>query len=395
MIAAAGRGERLGRNENKAFVEVLGRPLVAHTLAALRRCQEIDEIVLVVAPADVERARRTLLDPGGARTEKVVAGGAERRESVLAGLAEVSPASGFVLVHDGARPLFTPDLVTRTLAAAALHGAAIPALPALETVKEVDTDGQVVATLDRSRLWLVQTPQAFRRELLLRAHEEAAAAGLTGTDDASLVERLGHRVAVVLGEPDNLKVTRPEDLERVVGRLQHAAPAEGREMEIRSGTGYDAHRFVEGRPLVLAGVTFPGEPGLLGHSDADVVCHAIGDALLGAAAAGDIGQHFPDSDPRFAGVCSLSLLTHIARLVRARGWEIGNVDAVVIAEAPRLGPRVMEMRQALAEAMGTPVERVSIKGKTTEGMGFTGRREGIAAQAVCTLRQTTGGNEEE
>ena len=157
-------------------------------------------------------------------------------------------------------------------------------------------------------------------------------------------------------------------------------------MEIRSGTGYDAHRFVEGRPLVLAGVTFPGEPGLLGHSDADVVCHAIGDALLGAAAAGDIGQHFPDSDPRFAGICSLSLLTHIARLVRARGWEIGNVDAVVIAEAPRLGPRVMEMRQALAEAMGTPVERVSIKGKTTEGMGFTGRREGIAAQAVCTLR---------
>lgn len=343
-------------------------------------------MVLVVAPSDVERARRTLLRPDENRSEKVAAGGAERWASVRAGLAEVSPAAKLVLVHDGARPFVTREVVERTLAAAAAHGAAIAALPSTDTLKEVAADRSVTATLDRSRIWQVQTPQAFRRELLVRAHE-AVAPGTTATDEAALVERLGHPVKVVLGDANNRKITRPEDLVWAEGVLAQRSGGTDPEMEFRSGVGYDAHPLVAGRPLILAGVLFPGEPGLLGHSDADVVCHAICDALLGAAAAGDIGRHFPDSDPQFAGANSLSLLARVAELVRAEGWEIGNVDTVVVAERPRLADRVAEMRGALAEAMSIGITRVSVKGKTTEGMGFTGRREGMVAHAIGTLHR--------
>jgi 2-C-methyl-D-erythritol 4-phosphate cytidylyltransferase/2-C-methyl-D-erythritol 2,4-cyclodiphosphate synthase len=243
----------------------------------------------------------------------------------------------------------------------------------------------------------VQTPQVFRRSLLEEAHRAAAAAGVTGTDDASLVERLGHRVKVVVGEVNNFKVTTPEDVARAEAFLRQRAIAAGRRceagagiegvMDSRTGLGYDAHRFAPGRRLMLGGVEFPHEDGLLGHSDADVVCHAISDALLGASAAGDIGQHFPDTDPRYAGVSSVSLLARVGELVRGRGWRLGHVDVVVVAEQPRLAPRLEEMRRALASALETEVERVSIKGKTTDGKGFTGRREGIACYAVCTLHR--------
>lgn len=341
-------------------------------------------MVLVVAPSEVERARRLLLRSDARRAEKVVAGGAERRASVRAGLAEVNPASDLVLVHDGARPFVTPEVVQRTLEAAAQCGAAIAALPATDTLKQVAADGRVSATLDRAQVWLVQTPQAFRRDLLLRAHENVSPE-LRITDDAGLVEQLGHPVQVVLGDADNFKITTPQDLARAE-RLLSPRQEEGR-VETRTGIGYDAHRLVPGRPLVLAGVTFPEARGLLGHSDADVVCHAICDALLGAAAQGDLGRHFPDTDPRYAGASSLALLAQTAALVRAEGWEIGSVDAVVIAEQPRLAPRISEMRQALAEAMHLEPERVSVKGKTTEGLGFTGRGEGIAAHAITTLHR--------
>lgn len=390
MIAAAGRGERLGRGEHKAFVELLGRPLVAYTLDALRACPGIDEMVLVVAPSEVERARRTLLRPDGRRTEKVVAGGAQRRASVWAGLAEVTPASDLVLVHDGARPFVTPEVVARAVEAAARHGAAVAAVPTTDTVKEVDCDHFVTTTLDRARLWLVQTPQVFRRELLIEAHQ-AVGPDVPATDDAALVERLGHPVKVVLGDAQTIKITGPEDLVWAERFLAHRDPELDRGLETRGGIGYDAHPFAEGRPLVLAGVRFPDERGLQGHSDADVVCHAICDALLGAAAMGDIGQHFPDSEPRLAGISSLSLLKQVAGMVRSEGWEVGNVDSVIIAERPRIAGRVAGMREALAEAMEVGVERISVKGKTTEGMGFTGRGEGIAAHAICTLRRIRGG----
>jgi 2-C-methyl-D-erythritol 4-phosphate cytidylyltransferase/2-C-methyl-D-erythritol 2,4-cyclodiphosphate synthase len=377
----------------------------------------IEEIILVVAPADVERARRVFLAgdagaTGDTPTLKVAGGGEQRQESVRAGISEVHPECDLVLVHDAARPFVRPELIERCLEAGGRHGAVIAAMPATDTVKEVGAEGRVTATLDRSRLWLVQTPQVFRYRLLVEAHENAARSGFTGTDDAALVEHMGHRVHVVLGDADNMKVTWPEDLRRAEryisvwkktgaeellshcddtrrdrGALSEGKDMRGREVTFRSGIGYDAHAFGAGRPLVLAGVKFPGETGLAGHSDADVVCHAICDALLGAAGAGDIGQRFPDTEPQYAGVSSLSLVSRATEVVKAAGWDIENVDAVVVAETPKIAPRIAEMRRALAGALGISVEQVSVKGKTTEGMGFTGRREGIASEAIALLRR--------
>lgn len=386
MVAAAGRGERLRSPGNKAFVPLGGRPLVSYALEVFRACDEIREIVLVVVADDIERARRELLATGGGKSERVVAGGAERPASVAAALAEVSPGSDLVAIHDGARPFLTPELLRRCLEGAAAHGAAIAALPATDTVKEASPDGGVLMTLDRSRLWLVQTPQVFRRDLIVRAHQQAEEAGIIGTDDASLVERIGHRVQIVMGDPDNVKITWPEDVLRAEHRLAQKREVMSGRPVIRTGIGYDAHRFAKDRALVLAGVKVRDEGGLLGHSDADVVCHAICDALLGAIGAGDIGQHFPDTDPRYAGVSSLSLLARVSCLVRDAGWEIENVDTVVIAQEPRIAPYLTDMRQALGEALGVEVGQVSVKGKTTEGMGFTGRGEGIASQAIALLR---------
>jgi 2-C-methyl-D-erythritol 4-phosphate cytidylyltransferase/2-C-methyl-D-erythritol 2,4-cyclodiphosphate synthase len=378
-------GQRAGAR-NKAFVELAGRPLISYALETLRHCDGIAEIVLVVAPEDVERGRQ-LLRPRADRSERVVAGGAERQASVAAGLAEIRASCDLVLIHDAARPFVTPALVHRCLEEAGAHGAAIAALPATDTVKEADAERLVRATLDRSRIWLVQTPQAFRRTLIEEAHRAAAAAGVTGTDDASLVERLGHPVRLVEGDPDNIKVTYPGDVRRAEQVIAGRQTMPSIRATIRCGIGYDAHRFADDRPLVLAGVRFRDERGLLGHSDADVVCHAAADALLGAIAAGDIGQRFPDSDPAYRGASSLALLGQVADTVRASGWRVENLDIVVIAEEPRLAPHVESMRRALAETVGADAGRISIKGKTTEGMGFTGRGEGIAAQAIATLRR--------
>lgn len=391
MVVAAGRGERLRSAESKAFVSLAGRPLVSYALAALRACAEVSEMVLVVGAGDVERARRDLLEGGGDRSERVVAGGEHRQDSVAAALGELSPDCDIVVIHDGARPLARPGLVGRCVEAAAEHGAAVAALACTDTVKEVGGEGNVSRTLDRSRIWLAQTPQAFRSDLLARAHAAGRAAGVEGTDDASLVERLGHPVHVVEGDPDNIKITYPRDV-----RWAEQLLAERQEMTVapvatRCGIGYDAHRFAEGRALVLGGVRFEGERGLLGHSDADVVSHAVCDALLGAACAGSIGEHFPDSDPKWQGASSLSLLARVASMIRERGWRIENVDAVVIAEQPRIAPRAEEMRRSLAGALDVGVERVSVKGKTTEGMGFTGRGEGIASQAIAALRPARDG----
>jgi 2-C-methyl-D-erythritol 4-phosphate cytidylyltransferase/2-C-methyl-D-erythritol 2,4-cyclodiphosphate synthase len=418
LIAAAGRGERLGSPDNKAFALLNGRPLAWYALEAMGAAGGIEEMVLVVAPADVERARRSFLGGdsgpgcgGSAVTLKITAGGEQRQESIRAGLAEVNPECDLVLVHDAARPLVRPALIRRCVQAAGRHSAVVAAVPATDTVKEVGAEGAVAATLDRSRIWLVQTPQVFRHGLLLQAHQEAADSGFTGTDDAALVEHIGHRVHVVLGDIDNIKVTWSDDLRRAEryilceGRsgaedmlqnddTQTAEPQlserhrrHERGTAYRSGIGYDAHRFGSGRPLVLGGVMFAGETGLGGHSDADVVCHAVCDALLGAAGAGDIGGHFPDTDPQYAGISSLALLARSAELVKSAGWQIENVDAVVIAEAPKIAPRAAEMRRALAGAMGVTAEQVSVKGKTTEGMGFAGRREGMASEAVALLKR--------
>jgi len=397
VVAAAGAGTRFREAEApasaggtpsclpKTLLSLVGRPLWAHAAAALAFCEEVAAIA-VVAPGEcldsVQVQARSLR-----KVTAVVAGGQRRQDSVLNALRALAPAApDFVAVHDGARPLATPDLIRRCIRAAWGKGSGVAALPVRDTLKSADADGQVTATVDRSSLWAIQTPQVFRYETLLKAHEAAETQGQEATDDAALVERLGETVWLVRGEETNLKVTTPADFDlaaSILGRREGL-------MEVRVGHGFDVHRFDPARPCILGGVVVPHEAGLAGHSDADVVTHAIMDAALGALALGDIGQHFPDSDPAYAGASSLELATQVARLVAERGYQITAVDATVIAEAPKIAPHAGEMRQRLAEALGCQPGCVSVKGTTTEGLGFTGRREGIAAHAVVVVRQVTG-----
>jgi len=328
----------------------------------------------------MEDFRQLIAGGPGDKTEKVVAGQATRQESVWAGLRELSAGMDCVLIHDAARPFLHRQLIEECAAAARSYGAAIAAVPVTDTLKRAEGD-IVLGSADRRDLWAAQTPQAFRVEVITRAYERAQRDGLPATDDASLVEAMGHAVRLVQGSPRNIKITYPQDLALAETMLRgEAGPSPP-----RCGIGYDVHRLAEGRRLVLGGVEFPGAVGLAGHSDADALAHAICDALLGAAGLGDIGQHFPDTDPRYAGADSIELLRRAAAMAADAGFAVVNVDAIVIAEAPRIAGEVGRMRQRLGEALGVAPERISVKGKTSEGLGFVGAREGIACHAVCTL----------
>lgn len=395
IVPAAGQGTRLGAGKNKMLVEVGGRPLLAWTLSSLAAAARelslpVTETVIAAAPAELETIRQVIL-PAVAPVEPlgpihVVAGGNTRQQSVRAGLAALTTSPDFTAIHDGARPRVTTALLQRLIQAAQEHGAAIPALPPADTVKKVGESGRVMETVPREAVRLVQTPQVFRTELALTAHAQAAADGFEGTDDAVLVERLGAPVHTVPGDPGNLKVTTPEDLTRLEPPTPVPGPAAG-----RVGMGYDVHRFSDDpdRPLILGGVTIPGARGLAGHSDADVLTHAVMDAILGAVAMGDIGRHFPDTDPRYEGADSMELLRYVAGLLREKAAKVVNIDAVVAAEAPRLAPYIPAMGAHIAAALGLPITAVSIKATTGEGMGFVGRGEGIAAYAVCSILTAT------
>ncbi len=373
---------------NKAFLPLGGKPVLFWTLERLSAVDEVAEIVVVVAPDEVEATRQRLADAGFAKVKAVVPGGAERQQSVAAGLSALSPEVDTVVVHDGARPLVEPEVVRAALELLAAKGGVAgvgAAVPVKDTIKLVDDHGRIVETPPRQRLWAIHTPQVFPAGLLRRAHAEAEAAGVVVTDDCALVERLGVPVWLVTDSFTNLKLTTPEDLTFAEALLAGGRGGEERRERMRVGIGFDVHRLVEGRPLVLGGVTIPFEQGLLGHSDADVLTHAIMDALLGAAALGDLGQHFPDTDPAYAGADSLALLREVVRKVKDQGYRVANVDSVVAAERPRLVAHLPAMRERLAAALGCSPEAVSVKATTTEGLGFTGRGEGIAAQAVCLI----------
>jgi len=382
VLVAAGRGQRLGNPLPKAFVPVDGVPMFVHAARRVGQSPAVDRIVVVVAGPDVERARVLLAAEGIPKVAAVVAGGATRQESVLAGLGQIGDAPVSV-IHDGARPLVASGVVTAVVQAALETGAASAGVPIHETVKLVD-GLDASQTLDRDRLWLARTPQAFHTDLLLEAHRRARADGFVGTDDAVLVERLGHRVRLVEDTAQNLKITTPADLELAEMYLRR-----GRATAVRTGIGYDAHRLVMGRALRLGGVEIPSPRGLAGHSDADVLAHAVMDALLGAAGLGDLGTHFPPGDSDYEAADSIELLRRVAAKVRAAGWQVAHVDSVVLAEAPRLAPHVPTMQQRLAAAIGIPPAAVSIKATTHEGMGAIGRGEGMAAHAVATLIGTT------
>lgn len=366
---------------NKLFQLVGGRPLLALTLEVFQRHELVDCVVVAMAPEEIARCWEEVIHPYGLyKVVAVVAGGAERQESVYRALAYLPSACELVAVHDGGRPFLRSDLLTRCIEAAGTEGAAVAAVPVVDTVKVAGDGGsRVEHTLPRTRLWAAQTPQVFARGLLAAAYERAEKEGFTATDDSTLVERMGHPVRLVAGDEDNFKVTTPADLLRA--RIMAGGPAGSP----RVGIGYDVHRLVPDRPLVLGGVMVPSELGLAGHSDADVLLHAIMDALLGAAAAGDIGRYFPPEDAQYAGASSLALLRRVVQILAGQGYRPLQVDSVVVAEKPRLGPFIPEMQAAVAQALGVPPGQVGIKASTNEKLGFIGAGEGMAAWAVVTI----------
>lgn len=377
LVLAGGSGTRLGGEVPKQYLKIGGRALLRHAVDAFRRHRAIDRIRVVIRPED-----RPLYDAAVAGTDilEPVVGGASRQESARRGLeslAAFAPAN--VLIHDAARPFIAAELIDGALAALIDHPAVLPAVPLSDTLKRIEaSSGRVAATLDRSGLWRAQTPQGFRFDDILAAHR--AASGLDLTDDAAVAEQAGLAVAIVAGSEENLKVTTMDDLDRA-RRLY-----EGRLGDIRVGNGFDVHGFAAGDHVSLCGVAIPFGQGLEGHSDADVGLHAITDAILGAIAAGDIGMHFPPSDPRWRNANSAIFLAHAARLVAAKGGELVHVDVTLVCEAPKISPYREAMADRIAGILGIGRDRVSVKATTTEGLGFTGRREGIAAQATATVR---------
>jgi 2-C-methyl-D-erythritol 2,4-cyclodiphosphate synthase/2-C-methyl-D-erythritol 4-phosphate cytidylyltransferase len=376
----------MGPGGRKQFRLLAGRPLVDFSLNVLSAHPDVDGLVLVL-PAEDPGAWSPPADSGrfGGKPLAVVCGGDTRQASVLIGLeAAAAWSPELVLVHDGVRPLVSPELVRRVIEGAREWGAVSPVLEVHETVKAVDDRGRISRSLDRRALRMVQTPEGFSFPMILDAARQARAAGFEADDTASLARLAGREVRVVEGERENIKITSPADL--ALARRLLSGPRDGAE-DFRVGTGYDAHRLVPGRPLVLGGIQVTHTHGLEGHSDADVLLHALADALLGAAALGDLGRHFPESDRQLAGVSSLDLLGRTMKIVREAGWEPVNADTVVVAQQPRLAPYVERMRQAVAGALGLDAGAVSVKATSTEGLGFEGRGEGMSATAAVLVRR--------
>ncbi len=378
LVVAAGRGERYGGELPKQYLPLAGRPVLRHSLEAFRSHPGVAAVRAVIHPEHRELYRRAtegldVLDP--------VMGGATRQESVLNGLESlVDREPDRVLIHDSARPLVDARTIDRTLAALDSTTGAIAAIPVTDTIKRAAHNAIIATTVDRVGLWRAQTPQGFRYPEILAAHRAAAGAQLT--DDAAVAEASGLSVALVMGSEDNFKVTTPADLARAELVLSRGAPGS----EWRTGTGFDVHRFVPGSGVRLCGVAIPHDRSLEGHSDADVGLHAITDALLGAIGAGDIGEHFPPGEPEWHHADSARFLAHAAALVAARGGSIAHLDLTLICERPRIAPHRQAMIDRVAAILGIERGRVSVKATTTEGLGFTGRSEGIAGQAVATVR---------
>lgn len=385
IVVAAGKGLRMGGQVPKQHLPLAGKPVLVHTLEAFENMEWVHSVVLVIGAGDEDRVNGYLDRYKLRKVHAVLTGGPERQASVYQGLLALDPDVEWVLVHDGVRPFVTPEEAADCLAAAKKHGAAVVAVPVKDTVKIVEPDGRIVSTPDRSAVWAIQTPQAFRVRDLLAAHELAVQEGFTGTDDAMLAERTGQPVYVVRGGYDNLKITTPEDLEWADYRLKHSR--EGKKDMVRVGQGFDVHRLVEGRKCIIGGVDIPYERGLLGHSDADVLLHAVSDAILGAIGKGDIGRHFPDTDPAFKDADSVKLMEYVWALAKGMGYALGNLDATIIAQKPKMAPYIPQMVKVMADTLETDEDRINIKATTTEQLGFTGRGEGIAAQAVVCLLQ--------
>jgi len=375
LILAGGRGTRAGGGVPKQYRQIAGKSVLRRSIECLLDVPEIDLVRVVVHPDDAELYERTV---AGLDLMEPVHGGAERHLSALKGLEsleDLSPAT--VLIHDAARPFAPPEMIKRVIVATEKTHGAIPALPVSDTLKRVDGGGRIQGTVERAGLWRAQTPQGFEFKSLLEAHR--ARRSEIPTDDAAVMEEAGHEILVVDGDERNIKVTTEDDFARAEVLLGSTC------MRVQLGSGFDVHQFGPGEHVMLCGVDIPFEHGLVGHSDADVALHALTDALLGAVGAGDIGQHFPPSDPRWKGAASSHFVAESARLIAEAGGRINNVDITIVGERPKIGPYREKMRSRVAELLSLPVDRVNVKATTTEKLGFTGRGEGLAAQAMASV----------
>ena len=370
VIVAAGRGTRFGGDLPKQFLKIENRTVLEMAIEPFQSHPMVDALIVASSEEYVELCSR--ICERFDKMNAVVIGGEQRQDSVRACLDRTD--EGLVLIHDGARPFVTAQVIDRVIEEAYNQGACVPCVPVKDTVRQTENVKCTSSvTLERSSLFCVQTPQGFDTELIRRAYIKAEEDGFIGTDDGVLAERLGAGVAIAEGDYANIKITTREDLPRMETG------------DIRIGSGYDVHQLTEGRKLVLGGVEIPFERGLLGHSDADVLLHALMDALLGAAALGDIGKHFPDTDEKYRGISSIRLLEKVKSLISDAGYTVGNTDITVIAQKPKIAAYRPAMRKNIADTLGIGIERVNVKGTTTENLGFVGRCEGIACEAVCVL----------
>ncbi|MBT8353833.1 MAG: 2-C-methyl-D-erythritol 4-phosphate cytidylyltransferase [Desulfofustis sp.] len=380
VIPAAGSGTRMGSIVPKQFLHLAGKPLLVYSVNAFAQCDFISQVVVVAGEDWYEPTTQLLAEliPENSKT-MVVVGGQRRQDSVRNGLNALDETIDVVLVHDGARPLVSGGLIERCYSAILEYGAAIAAVPVKDTLKKADDGQKVAATVDRDMLWQAQTPQGARRDLLASAYEQNGDSDVT--DESTLLEKAGIPVHLVAGEESNLKITRNEDLILAESIMTHRAGT------IRIGHGFDAHRFSDFRALILGGVEIAYHRGLAGHSDADVVCHALCDAILGALGSGDIGRHFPDNDPSYEGISSLILLDRVMEQCGSQGMKLTNADVTVVCQAPRLAPYIAAMQSNLARHCLVGPENMNIKATTTEKMGYVGREEGISCHAVVLIEK--------
>jgi 2-C-methyl-D-erythritol 4-phosphate cytidylyltransferase / 2-C-methyl-D-erythritol 2,4-cyclodiphosphate synthase len=379
ILVAAGRGLRAGAGGPKQYRSIGGQPVIYRAMEPFSNHPQVSHVQPVLHHDDVAMFSVAV---AGLRHEGPAEGGATRQDSVRAGLeALAAHKPDIVLIHDAARPFVSMDVISRAIEAAERTGAAIPVIPVTDTVKLVSTSGHIEATPERARLRIAQTPQAFRFDVILDAHRRAAQEGRADfTDDAALAEWAGLTVATFEGDVANMKMTTPEDFVREEARLASQLG------DIRTGTGYDVHAFGAGDHVMICGVKMPHSKGFLAHSDGDVGLHALVDAILGALADGDIGSHFPPSDPQWKGASSDRFLKYAVDRVTARGGRVANLEVTLICERPKIGPLRDTMRARIAEISGVDISRIAVKATTSERLGFTGREEGIAATASATIR---------
>jgi 2-C-methyl-D-erythritol 4-phosphate cytidylyltransferase/2-C-methyl-D-erythritol 2,4-cyclodiphosphate synthase len=386
IVLAAGLGKRMKKGHNKQFIRFLDKPLIIHTLSVFESDPYCESILLVVNPAERYEMQKLIAQYEVKKASKLVDGGKERQNSVFNGLKALHNNDSVVLIHDGARPFVDHQSIHELVKTVKEKGAALLATPVNDTIK-TNEYGQL-RTLNRQYLYSAQTPQGFDYQLIMEAHDRAVEDEYIGTDDASLVERLGKGVQVVRGSYDNFKLTTPEDIKKAESLfLEKMNNREEGSFRMRIGTGYDVHQLVDNRPCIIGGVEIPYEKGLLGHSDADVLLHTVADACLGAIGEGDIGKHFPDTDPEFKDADSSKLLAHVWEIVTKRGYVLGNIDCTIIAQAPKMAPYVDQMKANIAHILHADLSQVNVKATTTEKLGFVGRKEGIAAEAVVLLQK--------